>query len=159
MDSWIVSQRWVGWRTRSYRPTSTDLPLSFCAACSAHFPALPTRSCWRTYSHPRPAGATTLLRVWKSELSGATAVAVNGTATRTIVCDVTVPSVDAKLRSSFTNRSPELTKRTPFTLSASAFALSNRSARCSIGIVKGSIVNELFHVAFGYACTGESTTG
>src|SRR5678815_4042275 len=111
------------------------------------------------YSHPRPAGATTFARVWKSELSGATAVIWNGTETRTIVCDNTVPSVDAKFRSSFTNARPEFTNLTPFTFNASAFALSRRSARCSIGIVNGSILNALFHVPFGYDWTGDSTTG
>src|SRR3954471_23435991 len=155
----MVSQRWVGCSTRSYRPASTDLALSFSTACSAHLPALPTRSCSSTYSQPRPAGATTLPRVWKSELSAETAVMVKGTPTRTIVWEITEPSVDAKLRSSLTKRRPELTKRTPLTLSASALARGSRSACCSIGIVKGSILNELFQVAFGYACTGVSCTG
>ena len=50
---------------------------------------------------------------------------------------MTEPSVDAKLRSSFTKNRPEFTNRTPFTFIASAFALSRRSARCSIGIVNG----------------------
>jgi len=63
--------------------------------------------------------------------------------------ETTVPSVDAKLRSSFTKNIPEFTKRTFFTLSASALALSRRSVCCSMGIVKGSILNELFQVAFG----------
>ena len=98
-------------------------------------------------------------RVWKSELSGATAVIVNGTATRTIVCEITEPSVDAKFRSSFTKNSPEFTNRTPFTFIASAFALSRRSARCSIGIVNGSILKALFHVAFGYACDRRELDG
>src|SRR5258707_1310600 len=72
---------------------------------------------------------------------------------------VTNRSVDAKVRYSVTNSSPEFKKRMALSFSASAFASIRRSARCSIGIVNGSILKELFHVAFGYDCTGESCTG
>ena len=39
------------------------------------------------------------------------------------------------------------------------FASISSCAFCSIGIVNGSVVNALFHVAFGYAGAGASTTG
>jgi hypothetical protein len=150
MDSWIVSHRCDGCSTRSYRPTSTGLADSFCTASLAHLAALPTRSCSSTYSHPRAIGWMTLLRVWKSP--GAVAVACQGTELRTMVWVITEPSLFAKLRSSLTKASPEVMNCTPFTDIAAAFALSSSSARSSIGIVNGSMVNALFQVTS--LCTG-----
>jgi hypothetical protein len=51
------------------------------------------------------------------------------------------------------------TNFTPDTFIASAFALMSRSAFCSTGIVNGSIVYALFHVALGYASAGARITG
>jgi hypothetical protein len=45
-----------------------------------------------------------------------------------------------------TKKSPEKTNFTPFAFIAPAFALSSRSAFCSIGTSHGSTVNAPFHV-------------
>src|SRR5215471_6704972 len=94
---------------------------SLLTASSAQVGALATRSASSTCSQPRPIGAISVeARLWKSEESGATAVTFIEGSERTRFCTVNVPSVLANVRSSLRQNRFDVTKRVPFTLSASA---------------------------------------
>ncbi len=78
MLSWIVRNRLLGARMRSYRPGSTDRAESICTASSANPGARRSSSARCTCSNPSPIGATSVdQRDWKSEWSAATAVTVS----------------------------------------------------------------------------------